>query len=50
MISYAKLPTPAFGQKYVIRDRRSNPKTDQACRDVWEGAMARDGLAAPSAG
>jgi hypothetical protein len=29
---------------YVIRDRRGKPKTDQACRDAWEGAMQRAGL------
>lgn len=36
---------PAFGQKYLIRDKRGNPKTDQACPDAREGAMARAGLA-----
>jgi len=45
VLSRAKLLTPAFGQKYVIRDRRGNPKTDQACRDAWEGATARAGHA-----
>ncbi|MGF6726710.1 hypothetical protein P3T43_006100 [Paraburkholderia sp. GAS41] len=44
VLSRAKLLSPTFGQKYVIRDRRGNPKTDQACRDAWEGAMARAGL------
>jgi integrase len=44
VLSHAKLLSPTFGQKYVIRDRRGNPKTDQACRDAWEGAMARAGL------
>ncbi|WAL80999.1 tyrosine-type recombinase/integrase [Pandoraea sp. XJJ-1] len=29
---------------YVIRDRRGNAKSDQSCRDAWEGAMERAGL------
>jgi integrase len=33
-----------FGQTFVICDRRGNPKTDQACRDAWEGAVQRAGL------
>jgi integrase len=44
VLQRAKLLEPAFGQKYVIRDRKGNPKTDQACRDAWEGAMERCGL------
>jgi hypothetical protein len=44
VLSRAKLRAPAFGEKYVIRDRRGNPKTDQACRDAWEGTMSRAGL------
>jgi integrase len=41
VLTRAKLLEPAFGQKYVIRDRRGNPKTDQSVRDAWEGAMER---------
>lgn len=44
VLARAKLLEPAFGQKYVIRDRRGNPKTDQSVRDAWEGAMERAGL------
>lgn len=44
VLSRARLLEPAFGQKYVIRDRRGKPKTDQAVRDAWQGAMARAGL------
>jgi integrase len=44
VLNRARLLEPAFGQKYVIRDRRGKPKTDQACRDAWEGAMQRAGL------
>ncbi|WP_322055679.1 tyrosine-type recombinase/integrase [Burkholderia cenocepacia] len=41
VLARAKLLDPAFGQKYVIRDRKGNPKTDQACRDAWDGAIER---------
>lgn len=41
VLARAKLLEPAFGQRYVIRDRRGNPKTDQSVRDAWEGAMER---------
>ncbi|MDR6383989.1 tyrosine-type recombinase/integrase [Paraburkholderia caribensis] len=45
VLQRARLLEPAFGQTYVIRDKRGHPKTDQACRDAWEGAMERVGLA-----
>lgn len=44
VLERARKLDPAFGQTYVIRDKRGNPKTDQACRDAWEGAMERCGL------
>jgi len=44
VLDRARKLDPAFGQTYVIRDKRGNPKTDQACRDAWEGAMERCGL------
>jgi integrase len=45
VLQRAKLLEPAFGQTYVIRDKRGNAKTDQSVRDAWEGAMERVGLA-----
>jgi integrase len=45
VLNRARLLAPTFGQKYVIRDRRGQAKSDQACRDAWEGAMQRAGLA-----
>jgi integrase len=45
VLQRAKLLDPAFGQRYVIRDKRGDTKTDQAVRDAWEGAMERVGLA-----
>lgn len=44
VLERARKLDPAFGQTYVIRDKRGNPKTDQACRDAWEGAMERCGM------
>ncbi|KVX62436.1 integrase [Burkholderia stagnalis] len=41
VLARAKLLDPAFGQTYVIRDKKGNPKTDQACRDAWDGAIER---------
>lgn len=41
VLARAKLLDPAFGQTYVIRDKKGNPKTDQACRDAWDGAIKR---------
>ncbi|MCW3543475.1 tyrosine-type recombinase/integrase [Burkholderia cenocepacia] len=41
VLARAKLLDPAFGQTYVIRDKKGNPKTDQACRDAWDGAVER---------
>lgn len=35
---------PRLGQRYVIHDEQSEPKTDSAVRDVWEGAKRRAGL------
>jgi integrase len=40
----ARALEPTFGQTYVVRDGKGKPKTDQACRDAWEGAMKRCGL------
>lgn len=45
VLSRAKALAPVFGQVYVIRDKHGAAKTDQACRDAWEGAMARANLA-----
>lgn len=45
VLSRAKALAPFFGQVYVIRDKHGAAKTDQACRDAWEGAMARANLA-----
>ncbi|MGA7781152.1 MAG: tyrosine-type recombinase/integrase [Paraburkholderia sp.] len=44
VLDRARKLDPAFGQTYVIRDKHGKPKTDQACRDAWEGAMDRCGL------
>lgn len=41
VLKRARVLEPTFGQTYVVRDAAGNPYTDQACRDAWEGAMAR---------
>ncbi|MCA8260864.1 tyrosine-type recombinase/integrase [Burkholderia multivorans] len=48
VLARAKLLDPAFGQTYVIRDKKGNPKTDQACRDAWDGAVKRAAKSDPS--
>lgn len=45
VLKRARALEPTFGQTYVVRDARGEPYTDQACRDAWEGAMARAKLA-----
>ncbi|MEM5424719.1 tyrosine-type recombinase/integrase [Paraburkholderia ferrariae] len=41
VLARAKLLEPAFGQKYVIRDKKGNPKTESSCRSAWNGAKER---------
>lgn len=48
VLARAKLLDPAFGQTYVIRDRKGKPKTDQSCRDAWDGAIDRVAKLDPS--
>ena len=45
VLTRAKLLEPAFGQTYVIRDRKGKPRTAAACREAWLGAKERAGLA-----
>ncbi|WP_247538469.1 tyrosine-type recombinase/integrase [Ralstonia pseudosolanacearum] len=34
-----------IGGEYIVRDKHGNPKTTAACRDAWNDAKARAGLA-----
>jgi len=46
VLARARALEPTFGQRYVVRDEKGEPKTDAACRDAWRDAKRRAKLEA----